>query len=244
MRIPSFFVGLLGCLSTAFVLAADAPSDAKPAVPHNTLTQAEIDAGWKLLFDGKTSTGWRKLGAEAFPAEGWTVKDGTLHHAAGKGGGDIIFDQKFENFELSFEWMIPKPNGNSGIKYRVQETKGKGAAYGCEYQCMNDPGKTDKSSTGSLYDVLPTNPEKVFKAPPEWNHSRIIIQGNHGEHWLNGVKTVEWTFGSDEFKAAVAKSKFGKNPAWAADPKGYIAITDHGDESSWRNIKIRELPAK
>ncbi|MGC3996311.1 MAG: DUF1080 domain-containing protein [Anaeromyxobacter sp.] len=219
----------------------ESKTDAKAA--PNTLTEQEKKDGWQLLFDGKTTTGWRRLGFDAVPEGPWIVKDGALVHQAGKqSGNDIIFDKQFENFELSWEWIVPKKNGNSGIKYRVLETKGKNGAFGPEYQMMNDPGVTDKHSTGSLYDMLP--PVNAKLAPEgEWNHSRVIIRGNKGEHWLNGQKTVEFEFGNEVFNEALAKSKF-KGKEWGKQPKGYIALTDHGDEAMFRSIKILELPAK
>lgn len=215
---------------------------AEQAAP-NTLTEQEKKDGWILLFDGKSTAGWRRLGFDTFPEGPWVVQEGALVHVTGKGGGnDIIYDKQFENFELSWEWIVPKKNGNSGIKYRVLETKGKNGAYGPEYQMMNDPGVTNKSSTASLYDVLP--PAKIDLAPEgQWNKSRVIVRGNKAEHWLNGVKAVEFEFWTDDFKAAVDKSKF-KGKEWAKQAKGYIALTDHGDEARFRNIKLRELPAQ
>ena len=213
-----------------------------PASP--SLTAQEQQAGWKLLFDGTSTSGWRGLGMDGFPHNRWVVQDGCLHCMGGPGKtNDLITDRKYENFELVFEWMVPKDQGNSGVKYRVQEKKkGDGFAFGPEYQCMNDPEATDKHATGSLYDVLPPKGKKL-RPQGEFNASRIIVQGNHVEHWLNGVKVVEFEFGSDALKKAIAKSKF-RNTDWGSQPLGHIALQDHHDEVWFRNLKIRELSAQ
>ena len=220
------------------VLASPA---AKPAAQPPTLTDAEKQAGWKLLFDGKTTAGWRKLGGGDFPKE-WAVENACLRKLSGK-AGDLVYEQPFENFELSFEWIVPKPNGNSGVKYRVQEKQGNSFAYGPEYQLMADGDVSDKNATGSLYDVLPPKGKKL-KGPGEFNESRIVVNGDHVEHWLNGVKVVEYSAASEAFKAGWAKSKFKKDESFARPARGYIDLQDHGDEVWFRNIKIRELPGK
>jgi hypothetical protein len=223
------FLGLMCGLPAAGVRAND-----------RAISDAEQKAGWKLLFDGVTTAGWRGLGMDGFPHDQWVVEKGCLH-CLGKPGKtyDLITERKYENFELSFEWRIPKPMGNSGVKYRVQEQKGEGFAFGPEYQCMNDPGVSDKHATGSLYDVLAPNGKKL-KPDDQFNESRILIRGNHGKHWLNGAKVVEFEFGSPELERAIDKSKF-KNTDWAKNPTGYIALQNHHDEVYFRNIKIREL---
>lgn len=205
-------------------------------------SSAENQTEWKPLFDGASAQGWRGLGMDGFPHNRWEVRDGCFHCFGGPGKtNDLITDRKYENFELAFEWKIPKLQGNSGVKYRVQEKKGDGFAFGPEYQCMNDPDANDKQATGSLYDVLPPEGKKL--APDgQFNESRIVVRGNHVEHWLNGVKVVEFDFGSPRLDRAVAKSKF-KNTNWAKDPIGHIALQDHHDEVWFRNIKIRELNA-
>lgn len=213
-----------------------------PAPALNTLSDSEKQTGWKLLFDGSTTDGWRGLGMEgAFPSDLWEVRDGCLHCSGGKKINDLVTAEKYENFDLTFEWMIPKVGGNSGLKYRVQEEKGKGFAFGCEFQCMYDPGVEGKNATGSLYDVFPPVGKKL-QPQGQFNQCRLLVQGNHVEHWLNGVKVLEYEFGSDAFKEAVAKSKFAKSKIWAKDPRGYIALQDHHDEVFFRNLKIRVLP--
>jgi hypothetical protein len=229
---------IIGCMiwatNTAFAepVAASAP----PA-----LTTAEKQAGWQLLFNGTTPDGWRGLGMDGFPNDIWHIENNRLHCLGGSRANDLVTVREYENFELTFEWMVPKLKGNSGLKYRVQEKKGQGFAFGCEYQCMYDPDAVDKHATGSLYDVLPPQGKKL-QPQGEFNQSRIIINGNHGEHWLNGVKVVEFEFGSDALNAAIAKSKF-KNTDWGKKPLGHIILQDHHDEVWFRNLKIRELPA-
>jgi hypothetical protein len=231
------------CLAVAGLLRAapDPAPKAADAPPHlPTLTDAQKQAGWKLLFDGVSPAGWRGLGMDDFPKDLWLSQDGCLHCLGGKKINDLVTIDTYENFELTFEWMIPKDKGNSGLKYRVQEKKGEGFAFGPEYQCMNDPGVEDKNATGSLYDVLPPKGKKLTPQG-EFNESRLLVQGNHVEHWLNSVKVVEYDFGTNALKEAVAKSKFKNHPEWARDPKGHIALQDHHDEVFFRNLKIREL---
>lgn len=216
--------------SAAF--AGDAPS----------LTDAEKADGWKLLFDGLSMNGWRGLGMDGIPSV-WVVQDGCLHCSGGssKIANDLVTVDEYENFELSFEWLIPKLKGNSGVKYRVQEEKGKGYAFGCEYQCMNDPDAFDKHASGALYDVFAPEGKKLVP-PPQFNQSRIIVRGNHVEHWLNGVKVIDAEFGSDAMNQALAVSHF-RNSDWGKKPLGHIILQDHHSEVLFRNIKIRVLPS-
>ena len=212
----------------------------------NALTDAEKADGWKLLFDGTSTAGWQALGAKPFPTKGWTVSEGTLHHAKGAGGGDIVTVGAFENFELAWEWKIAE-GGNSGLKYNLPDpTKG----VGFEYQLLDDTKHPDSKlhdgtrTTGSLYDVLPAAADKKLKAPGEWNSSRVVVKGNHAEHWLNGAKTVEFEMGGEALKTAIAASKFKSNAAFGVKTKSPILIQDHGDEISLRAMKIRALSAK
>ena len=226
-----------------FVMCGATLGAAWPALraPMARAADNENQAGWSLLFDGKSTAGWRGLGMNGFPTKRWEIRDGCLHCLGGAGRtNDIITERKYENFELSFEWRIPKPLGNSGVKYRVQDKKGDGFAFGPEYQCMNDPGVTDKQATGSLYDVLPPHGKKLA-SEGAFNQSRITVQDHHVEHWLNGVKVVEYEFGSAELKQAIAHSKFKNSPQWGRDPLGFIALQDHHDEVYFRNLKLRNL---
>jgi hypothetical protein len=221
-------------LFASATIAADAP---------NTLTEAEKSAGWKLLFDGKTNAGWVGVGKTEFPPKGWSVVNGVLLHTDDAGGGDIVTSEQYDDFELSWEWKIG-PGGNSGIKYNLAEpTK----ATGFEYQLMDDAnhadGKRGSHQTGGLYDLLePTG--KSLKPIGEWNHSRILVNGNHVEHWLNGVKTATFEIGSPELKTAIAKSKYKAQPRFGEKAKSPILIQDHGDEVAIRSMKLRVLPGK
>lgn len=222
---------LIGLASTAL---------AKVPSTQPTLSDDEKKAGWVLLFDGTTTAGWRGLGMDHFPSV-WHVEDGNLHcTGGGKDANDLVTEKEYENFDLYFEWMVPKLKGNSGLKYRVQEKKGQGFAFGCEYQCMYDPDQFNKEASGSLYDVIAPK-GKILMPQGEFNISRIILHGNHVEHWLNGVKVVDAEFGSPEMEAAIAKSKF-KNTNWGKKPLGHIILQDHHDEVYFRNLKIRESP--
>lgn len=221
---------IVGCLLGA---------DTKPTVPA-VLTEAEKKDGWVLLFDGVSTTGWRGLGMEGFPADCWVVENGCLHCLGGPGkANDLVTTRKYDNFELDWEWMVPKAPGNTGVKYRVQEKKGDGFAFGPEYQIMHDPGVNDKHATGSLYEIFEPRGKKLNPLG-QFNASRILVRGNHVEHWLNGVKVVEFEFGSDAVKAGIARSKF-KGTNWGQEPLGYIAFQDHHDEAFFRNIRLREL---
>jgi hypothetical protein len=207
--------------------------------PQPSLTDAEKQAGWKLMFDGSSTAGWRGLGMEGFPAA-WVVQDGCLRCTGGtKDANDLVTVDEYDNFEMSFEWMIPKLKGNSGVKYRVQEEQGKGYAFGPEYQCMYDPEAFDIHASGALYDLFAPVGKKL--APQgEFNQSRLVVQGNHIEHWLNGVKVVEAEFGSEAMNAALAKSHF-RNSDWGKKPLGHIILQDHHSEVYFRNLKIRVL---
>lgn len=204
----------------------------------NTLTLEEKKAGWKLLFDGRTTQGWRSYGKASFPESGWRVQDGWLEKVDRAGGGDIMTADTFSDFELQWEWKIV-PNGNNGIKYFILRERN--ATIGHEYQMMDDLGKADKHSTASLYDVLPTVSEKPMKPAGEINHSRIVVRGRQVEHWLNGKKVLAYELGSPEVMEAVRNSKFRNVEKFGTKVSGHILLTDHRDGCWFRNIKIREL---
>ena len=225
----------------------------------NTLTAKEKADGWHLLFDGKDSNGWRSTKSPSFPATGWEVRDGLIsvtEHSGEQGGsaGDIITTRTYENFELSVDFRIT-PGANSGIKYFVDlnmmpEHGGHGSAIGFEYQILDDAvhpdaknGHNGDRTQASLYDLIPPAANKPVKPVGEWNTARIVVRGGHGEHWLNGVKVVEYDRNSDAFRQAVAESKFHVFPGFGKADSGYILLQDHGFPVSFRNIKIRELPA-
>lgn len=209
----------------------------------NTLTAEEQSAGWKLLFDGKTSTGWRGVEMQTFPAEGWKVENGELKVLKGFKKGDIVTTDEFENYELVWEWNLSE-GGNSGVKYNLVNPK---IPLGCEFQLLDDLKHDDGirngpiHHTGSLYDLIPPPPDKKLNPPGQWNECRLIVKGNHVEHWLNGAKIVEYEFGSDALKAKIAKSKYKDNKDFGEKRKSPILLQDHGDAVAFRNIRIRIL---
>jgi hypothetical protein len=220
---------------------------ALPALAENALTPEEQAAGWQLLFDGQSLKGWRPYGKPNAPiASGWKVEDGVLKKLAGQKGGDIITERTYDDLDLSWEWRLAK-GGNNGVKYMVTEARPQAPGY--EYQMLDDEAEKfkavpPKSKTASFYDVLPPSADKPLRPAGEWNVSRIVVQGNHVEHWLNGRKVLEFELGSDAVKTAVATSKFRKFPDFGDKIRGHIMLTDHQDETWFRNIKLRELPAK
>jgi Domain of Unknown Function (DUF1080) len=234
-------------LLSAFAVSLAAQST-KGTGTSAQLTAAETAKGWRLLFDGTSTNGWRGFKKSAFPSTGWVVKNGWLKHvkATGKdsqGGGDIISIGTFSDFDLSFEWKI-SAGGNSGVKYLVTEDRDGPIAH--EYQVIDDAKHPDAligphRATAALYDVIPAPAKKTLKPAGEINSGRVVVDGNHVEHWLNGSKLIEYELGSDALKAAKAKSKFKDVPGWEDKLKGHILLQDHGDEVYFRNIKIREL---
>ena len=214
----------------------------------NRLTAEEQAAGWKLLFDGQTTKGWRGFAKPAGTINGWIVENGRLRHPAksgedSKGTGDIVTIATFNDFDLRFDWVI-SPGGNSGVKYLVVENRDGPIAH--EYQVIDDAKHPDAligphRSTGALYDVISAPKNKPLKPAGQVNSGRILLTGNHVEHWLNGVKIVEYELGSS-LRPLKEKSKFKDVPGWEDKLKGHILLQDHGDDVSFFNIKIRELP--
>ena len=212
------------------------------------LTAEEKAGGWVLLFDGKSLDGWRPYGKpDGTPVgEGWKVEQGLLRKLPGVKGGDIISQKQYTDFELVWEWRLAK-DANNGVKYCVTEARP--GAPGYEYQMIDDVSDKwkklqDKAKTASFYEVLPPAADKPLKPAGEWNTSRILVKGNQVEHGLNGMKVLEYTFGSDAVKAGVADSKFKKIPDFGTKLTGHIMLTDHNDEAWYRTVKIREIPAK
>lgn len=224
-------------LSLAFVTSSAA---------DNTLTSEENAAGWKLLFDGKSLAGWRGYAKSPGPdgiGSGWKIQNGTLRKQAGVKGGDLITESAFGDFELSWEWRLAK-GANNGVKYLVTEKRPQ--APGLEYQMIDDADPKweklgAKHSTASLYDILPPANDKRVKPAGDWNHSRIVLQGNQVEHWLNGNKVLTYELGSPALKQAIAQSKFKAHPDFGQKIRGHIMLTDHQDEAWFRNIKIRPI---
>jgi hypothetical protein len=207
----------------------------------NTLTPEEKAAGWKLLFDGHDTSGWRSCGHTNFPADGWVVEEGCLKNLGGKHGGDLVTKQEFTDFDLKFEWRI-SPGGNSGVKYFVKE--GSKSGVGFEYQVLDDDKNEDSRNgpnrqAGALYYLIAPNKAKHLKPVGEFNESEIILRGNHVEHWLNGAKIVETGLGSPALTEAIAKSKFAKNTSYGLKKPTVILLQDHGNTVWFRNLKIK-----
>ncbi len=207
----------------------------------NTLTPEEKADGWELLFNGHDLANFRAYGSDKPPGPQWKIEDGILRKEGGKPGPHIITKAEYRDFTFAWEWRM-SPKGNSGIKYLVDEKRP--IAPGPEYQMIDDLGHKDGKigphrQTGSLYDILPPSAEKILKPVGEWNSSRITIKGQHVEHWLNGALILSYELESPELKAAIANSKFSKVKGFDAKSGGHIMLTDHFDECSFRNLKIR-----
>ncbi|RRB07412.1 3-keto-disaccharide hydrolase [Larkinella rosea] len=220
----------------------------------NVLTPAERKAGWELLFDGKTTTGWRGAYADQFPAKGWVVKNGELRGELREGAesgdaGDIVTLKKYRNFEFAFDWKLGK-GGNSGVKYFIEERQpkpAKGSQAGYEYQLIDDADYiyNDKHlpadlKTASIYDVVAANKPDVTLG--QWHQSRIVVNHNRIEHWLDGVKVLAVDRTSAAFRQGVMDSKFKDYPGFAQIPEGHILLQDHGHSVSFRNLKIKPIP--
>jgi hypothetical protein len=217
----------------------------------NRLSAADQAAGWRLLFDGVSTKGWRGFGKPAGVTNGWVAQDGWLRHAKttgqdSKGSGDIITLETFNDFDLRFDWRV-SPGGNSGVKYLVVENRDGPIAH--EYQVIDDVKHADAligphRTTGALYDVIAAPANKPIKPAGQINSGRILVTGNHVEHWLNGTKIIEYELGSAAMKEGKAKSKFKDVPGWEDKLKGHILLQDHGDEIAFQNIRIRELTSQ
>jgi hypothetical protein len=224
----------------------------------NTLTPAEHAAGWRLLFDGRTLAGWRGIGYDTVPSTHWVVVNGAIKKIASGNvprvadgrpavGGDLETRDSFADFELSFEWKVT-PGANSGVKYNVSEAMSLAqghSALGFEYQILDDDrhedAKLPSHRAGALYDLVAPNEQKQLRPVGEWNRSRIVFRGNHGEHWLNGQKVVEFELGTARMDSLLAASKYKTIPGFGDKRRGHIVLQDHGDEVYFRELKVRPL---
>src|SRR5450631_2196061 len=221
----------------------------------NFLTDYETKNGWKLLFDGESSKGWRGAYKDSFPTKDWQIQDGTItvlntEGKEGGNGGDVVTLDQYRAFDLSFDFKLT-PGANSGVKYFVTlKENNTGSAIGLEYQVLDDSldpdaklGREGDRTLASLYDLIPAAKQKRFIHPVgQWNIGRIIVYpNNHVEHYLNGIKVLEYERGSEAFKSLVAISKFKIWPGFGDAPEGHILLQDHGNEVSYRSIKILVL---
>jgi len=219
----------------------------------NTLTPAEQKNGWILLFDGKKTDGWRGAYSREFPEHGWVVQDGELRGELSAGAesgdaGDIVTLKKYRNFEMRFDWKLGR-GGNSGVKYFIEERQPKpekGSQAGYEYQLIDDGNYIymekhlpQDLKTASIYDVIAA--KKPDAKMDTWHSSKILVNNNHIEHWLDGVKVLDVNRGDKEFKNGVTDSKYKDYQGFSDIPEGHILLQDHGHSVAFRNIKLKEL---
>jgi hypothetical protein len=259
-------ISITAVILMAFALAIGSSalsiSQKSPVTPLNTLSDAEKREGWKLLFDGKTFNGWRGYFETDDPSKGWKIEEGCFKNSKGNGrprsgGGDLMTAELFTDFDFRFEWSMPA-GGNSGVYYLFQERQEKPgigmymgddgrSPVGFEYQLLDDERHVDalrngpNRSTGALYFLVPPNETKKLKPIGEFNESRIVVNGKHVEHWLNGARIVEYDLGSPALTDAIARSKYKDISGFGVKTETRILLQDHGDEVRFRNLKIRAL---
>jgi 3-keto-disaccharide hydrolase len=242
-------IALLLLIVVTLIITATAQNQ----IPVNNLSEVEKNDGWRLLFDGKSFDGWRGFHNDKVPA-GWAIEDGCIKKIPLEGemrrsGGDLITVDQFDDFEFSVEWKLAK-GANGGIKYLVSESLPPAGRSGVsfEYQVLDDDNHIDAKAgiagnrtAGSLYDLIPASKAKKLKPIGEFNQTRIVVKGNHIEHWLNGLKVVEFERGGEALKQHIAESKFKDTKGFGETAKGHILLQDHGDTVWYRNFKIRAI---
>jgi len=267
MKLPikhSSFLTTVSIAGLCVFFAACRSMNPETSTPHNTLSAQEKTSGWRLLWDGKTTDGWRSARSDYFPTNSWRIHDGEFSvvssgNGEAQAGGDIITRERYSNFELTVDFKTT-PGCNSGIKIFVQPNLdpvsgqgGKastGSAIGLEYQILDDERHPDAKlghdgdrKLGALYDLIPAGHNKHPNPIGEWNHARIISRGQHVEHWLNGEKIIEYDRDSATFDQAIAMSKFKNIPGFGKWADGHILLQEHGSQVSFRDVKLRILNA-
>jgi len=258
--LPLFLVTALGLFAVSCA-GENSTESAEASSSPNTLTAAEQEAGWTLLFDGEDLSQWTGLGRDSIPRGHWQIEDGVLRKVetgevprAADGqpleGGDIMTKKTYRNFELKLEWKASEA-GNSGIKYNVSDSLSTAhepvyAALGFEYQLLDDERHPDSEEpshrSAALYDLIAPGEQKSLNPAGEWNRARLVFRGPRGEHWLNGEKVLEYDLTSARFDSLFAASKYADIEGFRTRRAGHIVLQDHTTDFWFRNIKIRELP--
>jgi 3-keto-disaccharide hydrolase len=225
-------------LPALLLLTTPLLSQADPAA----VAAAEARLGWRTLFDGRSLAGWHPFGKPGAAPEGWSVADGTLHLPAGAGGGDLVSDASFGDFELEFEWKVAS-GGNSGVKVRFRDERALGRVLGPEYQLLDDATHPDaarpETSAASLYALYP--PLDKPPAPAgEWQRARIVARGDRLEHWLNGKRVLVAEVGSPDWETRRLASKFSSDEDFGRARPSPFALQDHGDPVWFRNLRARD----
>ena len=230
------------CSSTGAKSAGSDQQAIRDAATRMTGAGGSAGSSWQSLFDGNGVTGWHEFTKPSAVPVAWRAVEGAITRVGD--GDDLVTDKTYANFELTLDWKI-STNGNSGIIYRIDPAAEVTYASGPEMQVLDDAGHADGksrlTSAGADYGLYPS-PAGIVKGPGEWNSVRLFVSGNHVEHWLNGVKVVEYELGSADWERRVKESKFAQWPGYGRAARGYIGLQNHGDLVSYRNIRLRELP--
>ena len=258
--LPAFAALLVLAFGFSACSGADAETPGAGKYADEAFSSDISPDDWRPLFDGETLNGWIGLGRDAVPEGHWQVVDGTIRKVASGNvpvaedgqplvGGDLMTTDTFGDFEFAFEWKVAE-GANSGVKYNVSEELSTShlpryAALGFEYQVLDDErhpdGALPSHQSGALYDMIPAGDAKVLKPVGEWNESRIVFSGMHGEHWLNGVMVVDYDMDSSRFDSLLAASKYADIEGFADRRAGHIVLQDHGDDVWFRNLRIQEI---